>query len=279
MKSSNPVLGRLVDRSTQHAGFGRAPASQQQYGSPGQPPMWGGATAPGYAPYAPPATSRMTVDDVVVRTVAMLAVVGLAGAVSWVLIPDRFAIVALFPVAIAGLVLGLVISFARITNPALILTYSAVEGVLVGVISKWYAAQYGGSIILQAVVATFAVFFGMAALYKFKVIRVTPTFAKWVMGALFGVLALMLVNFGLSIFGINDGSGLGLRSGGPLAIGFSLLCIGIAALTFALDFKAIEEGVAAGVDRKYAWYASFGIVVGLIWLYLEILRLLGYARN
>jgi uncharacterized YccA/Bax inhibitor family protein len=227
----------------------------------------------------------MTVDDVVVRTVAMLAVTGLVAAISWfTLNPGSGAgTMALFGAAGVGLVLGLVISFARITNPFLILGYAAVEGVVIGVISRVYEDAYNG-IVAQALVATFGVFFGMAALYKFKVIRATPTFVKWVTGAVLGVVVLMLVNFLLSVFGVNGGSGLGLRdygtgSVGLLPIGFSLLCIGIAALTFILDFKSIEDGVAAGVERKYAWYASFGIVVGLIWLYLEILRLIGYARR
>jgi uncharacterized YccA/Bax inhibitor family protein len=221
----------------------------------------------------------MTIDDVVVRTVAMLGVVGITAALAWVLIGESpLSLPALFGAAIVGLVLGLVISFARVTNPAIILTYAAVQGVFVGLISKIYEDLYAG-IVIQALAATFGIFFGMAAMYKFKVIRATPTFVKWVMGALIGVMVLMAANFLLAIFGAGGGEGLGLRSGGPIAIGFSLVCIGVAALTFILDFKAIEDGVNEGAERKYAWYASFGIVVGLIWLYLEILRLIGYLRG
>jgi uncharacterized YccA/Bax inhibitor family protein len=182
-----------------------------------------------------------------------------------------------------GLVLGLVISFKQITNPAVIITYAVAEGVLLGLISKVYEALYDG-IVLQAVVATFAVFAGMALLYRFKVIRATPRFTKWLLGAVIGVVGLMLVNFLLSVFGVNDGAGLGLRAGatgevGWLPIVFSLVCIGIAALTFIQDFAVVEEGVAQGVARRYGWFASFGILVGLVWLYLEILRLLSYLRR
>ncbi|TQS40520.1 Bax inhibitor-1/YccA family membrane protein [Cryptosporangium phraense] len=276
MKSSNPVLSRLADRSAQHATFHRAPA-QQPYGGYQAPAGYG--QSPEYAqPYAPASTERMTVDDVVVRTVAMLAVVGIFGAVGWFVLPDSIATGVAIVAAMAGLVLGLVISFAGITNPALILTYAAAEGLFLGVISQAFESFYPG-IVVQAVAATFGVFFGMAALYKFKVIRVTPTFAKWVIGALIGVTVLMLVNFALAIFNVNDGTGLGLRSGGGIAIIFSLVCIGIAALTFALDFKQIEDLANAGADKKYAWLSAFGIVVGLVWLYLEILRLLSYFRN
>lgn len=273
MKSSNPVLSRLADRSAQHASFNRVPAEPHggpQYGY-GQPP-----TAPPYT--AAPVTERMTIDDVVVRTTYLLAVVGVFGAIGWFVLPDTISTGVAIVAAMIGLVLGLVISFAGLTNPALITVYAAAEGLFLGVISQAYNDAYSG-IVIQAVAATFGVFFGMAALYKFKVIRVTPTFTKWVIGALIGVTVLMLVNFGLSIFNVNEGTGLGLRSGGGTAIIFSLICIGIAALTFALDFKSIQDLAAAGADRKYAWYAAFGIIVGLVWLYLEILRLLGYLRR
>lgn len=278
MKSNNPVLGRLMERSNQHASFQRAPA-QQPYGNTpyGSTPEYG-QTAP--AGFAPERSGRMTVDDVVMRTLGLLAILGIVGALSWRLFPRDSGIttLALFGALGIGLILGLVISFKGITNPPLIITYAAVEGVLVGVISRMYEDLYAG-IVLQAAAATFAIFFGMAALYKFRVIRATPTFVKWVTGALIGVLALMVVNFLLSAFGVNGGDGIGLRDGGPIAIIFSLVCIGVASMTFILDFKTIEDGVNAGVDQRYAWFASFGILVGLIWLYLEILRLLSYLRR
>jgi uncharacterized YccA/Bax inhibitor family protein len=280
VKSSNPVLGRLIERSDQHASFQRTTVQQpygtpQGYGSPSQPQMGG---------FAPERTGRMTVDDVVIRTIGLLAILGITAALSWALVPPTAGgTMVLWGAAGIGLVLGLVIAFKGITNPFLITGYAAVEGVLVGVISRVYEDFYDG-IVMQAVAATFGIFFGMAALYKFKVIRATPRFVRWVIGAVLGLLLLMLVNFGLAIFGVNEGTGLGLRAGvtgdvGWLPIAFSLLCIGVASLTFILDFKVIEDGVNAGVDQKYAWYASFGILVGLIWLYFEILRLLSYLRR
>jgi uncharacterized YccA/Bax inhibitor family protein len=274
VKSSNPVLTRLADRSRQHATFNRVPAQQYPGGQYGQ--AYGGPEVA--TPYAQPAVGRMTVDDVVLRTVILLGVVGVFGAIGWVALPDTIALGVAIIAAIVGLVLGLVISLAGITNPALIVPYAAAEGLFLGVISQYYESAYSG-IVVQAVIGTFGVFFGMAALYKFKVIRVTPMFVKWVVGALIGVMVLALANFMLAVFHVNNGQGLELRSGGGIAIGFSLLCIAIAALTFALDFKNIEDLVASGAEQKWAWYASFGILVGLVWLYLEILRLLGYARR
>ncbi len=132
-------------------------------------------------------------------------------------------------------------------------------------------------IVLQAVIGTAGVFGAMVIAYTQRWIRATPKFARWVIGALIGVVVLMVVNLLASLIG--GGAGLGLRAGGPLAIGFSLLCIGIAALTFILDFDSVEKAVAGGAPERYAWYASFGIVLGLIWLYFEILRLLSYFRN
>lgn len=285
MKSSNPVLGRLTERAGRHAGLRREPVLQNQgagvsgYAGFGEPGTQSDAQT--YAPYGHTEQQPMTVDDVVVRTVSLLGITGLSAAIAWLLLPDSPAVtsVALLGSVLIGLVLGLVISFKQITNPYVIGGFAVVEGVLVGVFSRFYAAQFGSGIILQAAVGTFAVFFAMAVLYRLKVLRATPTFVKWVTGALFGFIALAVLNLGLGLFGVNGGDGLGLRDGGPMAILFSLFAIGLAAMTFILDFHVIEQGVAAGVERRYSWYCAFGILVGLVWLYLEILRLLGYTRD
>ena len=230
--------------------------------------------APAGYPEAPPVVRPMTIDDVVVRTVALLAMTGVAGALTWTLVPDELLGVAWIGGAIVGLVLGLVIAFARITNPIVISAYAIVEGVFVGAVSKFYESAFDG-IVLQAVMGTFGVFFIMAILYKARVIRATPKFVKGVLAALVGIFALILMNFVLSLFDINTG----LRDGSPLAIGFSIVIIIVAALTFILDFAQIEEGVRYGLPQRYAWACAFGILVGLIWLYLEILRLLSYLRG
>ncbi|MGH3544365.1 MAG: Bax inhibitor-1/YccA family protein [Mycobacteriales bacterium] len=285
MRSSNPVLARLTERAGRHAGLRREPVLQEQgaggggYAGFGEPGVRSDTQT--YAPYGQTEQQPMTLDDVVVRTVALLGITGITAALAWLLLPDSAAItgIALLGSVLIGLGLGLVISFKQITNPYVIGGYAVVEGVLVGVVSKFYAEQFDSGIILQAVVGTFGVFFAMAALYKLKILRATPTFVKWVTGALFGFIALAVLNLGLGLFGVNDGAGLGLRDGSTMAILFSLFAIGLAAMTFILDFGMIEQGVAAGVERRYAWYCAFGILVGLVWLYLEILRLLGYTRD
>ena len=265
MKSSNPVLGRLDEDAARRQG------SPTGYGQYGQPPV----VSPNEAGRA------MTLDDVVIRTIFLVALVMVTAAFSWVLLKGGgWTDIAMIGGSIAGLVLVFVISFKRITNPAVISLYAILQGILLGVVSREFEHAYPG-IVVQAVGGTLAVFLGMAILYKFRVIRATPRFARWVVGALFGVVGLSLVNWMLSLFGHN----LGIEYYGPnqkagtLAIVFSLVCIGVGALTFILDFDMVEKGVQYGMPERFAWYCAFGLVVGLIYLYWQILRLLGYLRN
>lgn len=279
MNSSNPVLSRLAGRANRHAGLRRERAA---YPGPGYAGGYGEVEEQGgYSPYPDAREGRMTVDDVVIRTVTLLGITGLVAALAWAFVPTtsgvRFGV--LIGAGLTAMIAGLVISFKQVTNPFVISAFAALEGVFVGIFSKIYADAFGGGIVLTAAVATFAVFFGMALVYKFRIIRATPKFTKWIVGLMFGALAILMLNFALAMFNVNDGEGLGLRSGGPLAICVSLFLIGLASLSFILDFAMIEEGVKMGLPARYAWFCGFGILVGLVWLYLEILRLLGYVRD
>ena len=126
---------------------------------------------------------------------------------------------------------------------------------------------------------TIGVFVGMLVVYKTGAIRVTPKFTRMIVAGIFGVLALALVNFVLAMFGVGGGEGLGLRSGGPLAIIFSLVCIGLAAFSFLLDFDAADQMIRAGAPEKAAWGIALGLTVTLVWLYIEILRLLSILQQ
>jgi uncharacterized YccA/Bax inhibitor family protein len=267
------VLARLGQAAERERTAGYAPAGygQPAYGQPGYGQPYPTAEA---FPTAPPTVQPMTVDDVVVKTVTLLAILGAAAAAAWVLIPDALLFPAFIGAALVGLVLGLVISFSRMANPALVVTYAVIEGVFVGLASKVFETAYEG-IVLQAVVASFGVFFLMAILYKARVIRATPRFVRGVIAAMIGIVAVILINLVLSLFGINTG----LRDGSPLAIGFSLVVIVVAALSFILSFHEVEEGVRMGLPQRYSWVAAFGILVSLVWLYLEILRLLSYFQG
>lgn len=277
MKSSNPVLSRLGQAAERErtAGYGTygPTGGQQGYGQPGYGQPY--PTAAGY-PAAPPAVQPMTMDDVVIKTVILLGLTGASAVVAWNVIPDGMLGAAWIGAAVVGLVLGLIINFSRVANPALVITYAVVEGVFVGMASKFYSAFAGyQGIVLQAVIATFGVFFLMAFLYKSRVIRATPKFTRGLIAVMGGLFVMMLINFVLSLFGVTTG----LRSNGIVGIIFSLVCIVVAALSFILDFDQIEQGVRMGLPQRYSWTAAFGILVGLIWLYLEILRLLSYLQG
>jgi uncharacterized YccA/Bax inhibitor family protein len=217
----------------------------------------------------------MTMDDVVTKTGVTFLVTVLAAAATWAL-PGNTAWALALPALLVTFILGLVISFKQIANPAATLTYAAFQGVLVGAISEFYNANFTGNIVMQAVIGTFGVFAGMLVVYKTGAIRVTPKLTRWIVGALFGVLALSLVNIIASFF---TPGGLGLRDGGPLAIVFSLVVIGVAAFTLLLDFDMADEAIRRGVAPKFAWYIAFGLLMTVVWLYLEILRLLSYFRE
>ncbi len=215
-------------------------------------------------------TGRMTVEDVIGRTALLLAVAFVSGAVTWILDLGGLA----FPAAIVGLVLALVIIFKQVTNPAAIVTYAAVEGVFLGGVSQLFNARYPG-IVVQAVLGTAGVTAVMLGLYRSGKIRVTPQFTKMVVGATIGFFLLMMVNL---VAGFFTEGGLGLRQG-PLGIGIGLFAIGLASLNLVLDFDLVEKGARQGLPARYGWFAAFGIMVTLVWLYIEILRLLSILRD
>jgi uncharacterized YccA/Bax inhibitor family protein len=274
MPSSNPVFGR---------GFANAATGRQQYpgyGAPqyGAPSPYGAPPQDPYAapsPYAPSTTQYMTMDDVVTKTGLSLVVTVLAAAFSWFVLPDAVAQVLAFPAVLVALVLGLVIAFKQIAHPAATLTYGALYGLALGTISELFEERWGG-IVGQALIGTIGVFAGMLFVYKTGAIKVTPKLTRWVVGALIGVLVLVFAN-AIAYFFMDDG--LGLRSGGPLAIVFSLVVIGVAAFSLLLDFDMADEAIRRGAPARFAWYVAFGLLVTIVWLYLEILRLLSYFRE
>ena len=217
----------------------------------------------------------MTLDDVVQRTGLMLVVLLAGGVVSWSMTSTKVAAPLLIIGLMGGVGLGLFMAFTQRVNAATALIYAACEGLLLGAISRVFENAYSG-IVIQAVTGTVMVAAGMLFVYKIGAIRVTPKFTRIVVGATIGVFGLMLVNLVAYLF---TPDGLGLRSGGAIAVIFSLVCIVVASMNLVMDFDMIERGIRNGVDEKFAWYASFGLMVTLVWLYLEILRLLGNLRQ
>jgi uncharacterized YccA/Bax inhibitor family protein len=277
-ESSNPVLRSLPQQQGGYAQFGPGygAGTQQVYqGSQTQPYVQRGVSRP------------LTIDDVVTKTGITLAVLSVVAVVSYFLVSRSPGLAMPFTLvgALGGLALVLVATFGRKQDsPAIVLSYAALEGLFLGAVSWVFgnvvvSGANAGALIGQAVLATIGVFAGMLVVYKTGAIRVTPKFTRMLIAAMFGVLVLMLGNFVLAMFGVGGGAGMGLRSGGPIAIIFSLVVIAIAALSFLIDFDAADKLIRAGAPEKAAWGIALGLTVTLVWLYLEILRLLSYFQS
>ncbi|MGW6739684.1 Bax inhibitor-1/YccA family protein [Streptomyces sp. NPDC055025] len=291
MRSSNPVFSRRgFSRDNGHAGFNAAPQAggpavgtnpyaTNPYATNPYAPQQGAGHGAG--PQAPARTDVMTIDDVVTRTAMTLGTVILTAVLSWVLLPvDEANIGKSYGIAIGAalvaVVLSLIQSFKRRPTPALILAYAAFEGVFLGVISSAVSTYIAPGVVVQAVMGTMAVFAGVLFAYKMRWIRVTRRFYGFVMAAAMGFVLLMVANLLFSVFG--GGDGLGFRSGG-LGIIFGIVGVVLGACFLALDFKQVEDGVAYGAPREESWLAAFGLTLTLVWIYLEMLRLLSILQG
>lgn len=226
---------------------------------------------------APSATSvqtgRMTLDDVVVRAATLFAVLLATAVPTYFVIRPGLGV--LIGAMFVGLGLALAASFGK-PKPAVMIAYAAVEGVFVGGLSFWYEASWNG-IVPQAILGTLAAFASMLVLYKTGVVRNSPKFTKILIIAGIGYFVFGMTNLLLSLF---VGSWQNVYSGGGLLpILLSGFGVVLASLYLVLDFDFIEQGIRNGLPRAYAWTAAFGLVVTLVWLYLEILRLISILRG
>lgn len=230
------------------------------------------------APSATPAqTGRMTLDDVVVRTASLFAVLLATAGVTFAILQPRSLILVL-GAGIVGLVLAIAAQWGGRPRPALMLAYAAVEGVFVGGVSYWYTVAYGNGLVPQAVLGTLCAFAAMLGLYKVGAVRNSPKFSRGLMIALVGYLVFGLVNMLLSMFNVGGYTSV-YAGGGLLAVAISAFGVVLASLFLVLDFDFVEQGIRNGLPREFAWTAAFGLVVTLVWLYLEILRLLAILRG
>ena len=277
-ESSNPVFRSLPKQQGGYAQFGTGVAgAAQQVGYQTQP----------YTTRAPQTgVSRpLTIDDVVTKTGITLGVLSVVAVISYYLVSANVALATPFTLvgALGGLALVLIATFGRKQdNPAIVLSYAALEGLFLGAISFLIAnftvsGTSAGALIGQAILGTIGVFFGMLVVYKTGAIRVTPKFTRMLVASMIGALVLMLGNAVISMFGSHDGGPL--RNGGTTAIIFSLVMIVIAAFSFLLDFDSADQMIRAGAPEKAAWGIALGLTVTLVWLYLEILRLLSYFQQ
>ncbi len=233
-------------------------------------------------PAAGPADAgRMTFDDVIMKTAACLGAV-IAGAAVTLVVAQGLASMLMIVGALGGFVLALVNTFKKQPSPALILAYAALEGLFLGGLTRILDGMFPG-VGLQAVIGTLSVFAVTLVLFKSGKVRATPKAMRFFMIAMIGYAVFALVNMVMMWTGAVD-SPFGLRTsfeimGIPLGVFIGLLAIGLAAFSLIMDFTSIEAGVRAGAPQRFSWTAAFGLTVTLVWLYVEIIRLLAILRG
>lgn len=298
MQSSNPVFRRsegFNGRSGRtYAGNG---ISYPSYGAPSAPPpgytTQGGWSGPPSDPYATTQLDqgRMTIDSVVQKTGLTLGTVVLVAVATWALTgdltgPDSQQVAGTLYLlsmvgAFGGFVLSMVNSFKRVVSPPLVLAYAALEGLFIGAFSKVIEGVFGDpqtgypGLVVGAVLGTLGAVAGTLAAYKFFDIKVGQKFRTWVVAAMFGFVALSLLDFILGFFsasfGFNGFGGMGLVA--------SLVGLAFGVLMLILDFDYVERGIAAGLPERESWRAAFGLAVTIVWIYIELLRILAILRG
>lgn len=296
---SNPVMNRLSAdiQQTTPAGYPTMPGYQpgtynQGYATP---------QSAGASNYAPPASipmedlersyhapsadaidrGQMTYDDVIVKTGAMLGLLVVAASVAWYAahLNPVYGVGAMASGFLGAFVLAMVNSFSRTVRPALVIAYAALEGVGLGAFSAVMDARYPG-VVIQALVGTVAVFAVTLALFSSGKVRNSSKMMKFTLIGIIGIIVFRLLSFVLSLFGVIDTSLSNITIMGiPLGVGIGLLAVVLGAMSLIGDFDMVKKGVERGAPASFAWYATFGLLVTIVWMYMEILRLLSYFRD
>ena len=274
---ANPLLNekaftKAVTRTPDQAGWG-SPEGKSTW----NPPISDGPVSPYIQAKVPGQT--MTANGAMSATIFLMVLLVAAATFGWSQVTTLDSGQITIPSwVMGGAIVGLICAFGVMFKPTaariLAPVYAIVQGSVVGAISKMFNVQYPG-IVVQAVGATIGVFVVMLVLYRTGILRVTDKIRRIVIGATMGLMAFYLGSFIGGLFGANmfpTGSS-------TMSIGFSVLVAGLAAMNLALDFDFIDKAEAAGAPKHMEWFAAFGIMVTLVWLYLEILRLLAKMRN
>ena len=278
MQSSNPVFSR-TEGFNGKGGNGYAGFDQPSYGGP--------------LTHTETGTGRMTIDSVVQKSAITLGILVLVAAATWigtgnVLTTDSFGdtvidsdkLSMLYTLslvgALGGFVLAMVNSFKQVVSPALVIAYAALEGLFVGAMSKTFQLAFGPGVVTGAVLGTIAAVGGTLAAYKFFNIQVGTKFRKWVIGMMFGFVAVTLLDVVLGVFGGNE---IGFNGFGGLGLVMSFVGLGLGVLMLILDFDFVERGIAAGLPERESWRAAFGLTVTIIWIYVELLRIMAILRD
>jgi len=285
--ASNPVFNRIDKQITQggYAGFDRQPSTRGMSAGAGvQDSLNSQQLQDLYnEPSAGPVQMRrVTLDDVVMKTLFLFGIVVLVAAATWYYVagqprtsttPMTLMLAGMF----GGLAVGLVIAFKKTISVPLIVLYAVLEGVLVGAISMVFDRAYPG-IVTTAVIATTSTFAGMFLAWKFGIIKVTDKSRRIFGMAIMGYLLFSLVNVAAAFMGVGDSWGFGGKNS-MVGIGISVLGVGLASYSLAINFDSVDRAVAAQLPEKYSWLMAHGLIVTLVWLYLEILRLLARLRE
>lgn len=225
---------------------------------------------------------RMTYDDVIMKTGLMLAIVIGSAAVSWFMITHNPPLgVALMGIGgLAGFILAMVNIFSKTIRPGLIMAYGVGQGLMLGGISQMFEVQYPG-VVVQALIGTFAIFGVTLALFASGKVRNSSKLTRFVLIGLIGILVYRLLNFVLVLTGVLQGGGMNdVRVMGiPLGILVGIAAVLIGAACLIQDFDQAKVGVEMGAPAKFAWQCAFGLMVTMIWMYLEILQLLARIQN
>lgn len=298
----NPVFNRINRETQGYAGFGAGPQQsqtqhpQQGRGPQGFPQQGGPQGAPvGYAgpsesmspeqlesmyqqpPAGPAQTGRLTIDDVVMKSLVIFAIVLAFAGASWFLVgaqPDLG-----MPIWLLGMFgslgLSFAIAFKKTVSVPLIVVHAVLQGLFLGAVSVTFNAVYNG-VVTTAVVATMATAAGMFLAWKIGFIKVTSKSRRIFGMATMGYMVFLLVNLGASFMGFGDGWGLFGSQWGWL---ISILGVGLASYSLAIDFDSIDRGVKAGAPEKYSWLMGHGLIASLVWLYIEFLRLFAILQS
>jgi uncharacterized YccA/Bax inhibitor family protein len=225
-------------------------------------------------------TNAMTLQGTATKTGMLLFLLATSAGYSWLELRGAGGFQAVMPQFLGGMIVallaGVVLWFKREWAPVLAPVYAVAEGLVLGVLSAVFEARFQG-IVLQAVCLTFGTLFSLLTAYKTGLIKATENFKLGVFAATGAVAILYLVNAIMFFFKV-DGVGF-LHSSSPLAIGINAVIVVIAALNLVLDFDFVEEGVNRGAPKYMEWYAGYGLLVTLVWLYIEILRLLSKLHS
>lgn len=269
LESHNPVLRRTGE----YAGF-HEPGATTATATAGAAGTDGMTAEQLQALYEQPAASRgpvVRIDDVIVKTAGLFVALLVTAVVGW-MIPVLY-----LPGMIIGLVLGLVITFKKTVSPALIVAYALAQGLFVGGISALFSTITEEPIVQQAVLGTLVAFGVMLTLYRTRIIKVNGRFMKMMMVALISYAVIALASFIGAIFGVGDGWGF--YGVGGIGLLLCMAGVALASFTLMLDFEAINQAIALGMPERESWRLAFGLMVTLIWLYIEILRFLAILNS